>query len=41
MTWESNGLFIWRYLFDEVKKDNKRIEFEKTENTLVFTVDVD
>ena len=36
-----NGLFIWRYLFDEVKKDNKRIEFEKTENTLVFTVDVD
>ncbi|MFZ0328488.1 MAG: hypothetical protein WBQ25_07815 [Nitrososphaeraceae archaeon] len=32
---------IYQFLFDEVKEDNKRIEFEKTENTLAFTVDVD
>lgn len=34
---------LYQFLFDEVKKDNKtrRIEFEKTENTLAFTVDVD
>ena len=36
---------VYQFLFDEVKKDdyNKRriIEFEKTENTLAFTVDVD
>ncbi len=33
---------LYQFLFDEVKKDNKRrIEFEKTENTLTFTVDID
>jgi len=33
---------LYQFLFDDVKKDNKRrIEFEKTENTLAFTVDVD
>jgi hypothetical protein len=36
---------LYQFLFDEVKKDynEKRriIEFEKTENTLAFTVDVD
>jgi hypothetical protein len=33
---------LYQFLFDEVKKDNKRrIEFEITENTLVFTVDID
>ena len=33
---------LYQFLFDEVKKDNKRrIEIEKTENTLAFTVDVD
>jgi hypothetical protein len=34
---------LYQFLFDEVKKDNKtrRIEFEKTENTLAFTVDAD
>ena len=32
---------LYQFLFDEVKKDNKRkIEFEKTENTLAFTVDI-
>ena len=33
---------LYQSLFDEVRKDNKRIiEFEKTENTLAFTVDID
>jgi hypothetical protein len=33
---------LYQFLFDDVKKDNKRkIEIEKTENTLAFTVDVD
>jgi hypothetical protein len=32
---------LYQFLFDELKKDNKRrIEFEKIENTLAFTVDV-
>jgi hypothetical protein len=33
---------LYQSLFDDIKKDNKRkIEIEKTENTLAFTVDVD
>lgn len=32
---------LYQFLFDEVKKDKRRIEFEKTENTLAFTIDVD
>jgi hypothetical protein len=33
---------LYQFLFDDVNKDNKRkIEIEKTENTLTFTVDVD
>ena len=33
---------LYQFLFDEVKKDNKRrTEFEKTENTLAFIVDID
>jgi hypothetical protein len=33
---------LYQFLFDEVKKDDKRrIKFEKTENTIAFTVDVD
>jgi hypothetical protein len=32
---------LYQFLFDEVTKDKKRIEFEKTENTLAFTIDVD
>ena len=33
---------LYQFLFDDVNKDNKRkIEIEKTENTLAFTVDVD
>ena len=32
---------LYQFLFDEVKKDNKiRAKFEKTENTIAFTVDV-
>ena len=32
---------LYQFLFEELRKDNRRIEFEKTENTLAFTVDVD
>ena len=32
---------IYQFLFEELRKDKRRIEFEKTENTLAFTVDVD
>ena len=32
---------LYQFLFDELKKDKTRIEFEKTENTLAFTVDGD
>jgi hypothetical protein len=32
---------LYQFLFDELNENNKRIEFEKTENTLVFTVDID
>ena len=29
---------LYQFLFDEIRENNKRIEFEKTENTLAFTV---
>jgi hypothetical protein len=32
---------LYQFLFEELRKDKRRIEFEKTENTLAFTVDVD
>ena len=34
---------LYQFLFDDVKRTIKQeeYEFEKTENTLVFTVDVD
>ena len=32
---------IYQFLFEELRKDKRRIEFEKTENTVAFTVDVD
>jgi hypothetical protein len=42
--WSIYLVNLYQFLFDDIKKDdNKRriIEFEKTENTLAFTVDVD
>ena len=41
MKWSIYLANLYQFLFDEIKKENKRrIEFEKTENTLVFTVDI-
>ena len=41
MKWSIYLANLYQFLFDEVKKDKRRIEFEKTENTLAFTIDVD
>jgi hypothetical protein len=43
MKWSIYLANLYQFLFDEVKKDDnkRRIEFEKTENTLAFTVDID
>jgi hypothetical protein len=32
---------LYQLLFDELRKNKRRIEFDKTENTLAFTVDID
>lgn len=32
---------LYRFLFAELGKNKTKIEFEKTENTLAFTVDSD
>ena len=32
---------LYQFLFDELRKNKAKIEFEKTENTLAFTVDSD
>jgi hypothetical protein len=32
---------LYQFLFDELRKNKRRIEFDKTENTLAFTVDID
>ena len=40
--WSTYLASLYQFLFNELRKDNKkRLEFEKTENTLAFTVDVD
>ena len=31
---------LFQFLFDEVGQNNTRIEFDKTENTLAFTIDI-
>ena len=42
MKWSIYLANLYQFLFDEVNNDNKtRIEFEKTENTLSFTVAID
>jgi hypothetical protein len=42
MKWSIYLANLYQFLFDELKKDNKRrVEFEKTDNTLAFTVDID
>jgi hypothetical protein len=44
MKWSIYLASLYQFLFDEVKKDHNKsriIEFEKTENTLAFMVDVD
>jgi hypothetical protein len=38
MKWSIYLANLYQLLFDELNENNKRIEFEKTENTLVFTV---
>jgi hypothetical protein len=32
---------LYQFLFDELGENNRRIEFDKTENTLAFTIDSD
>ena len=41
MKWSIYLANLYQSLFDEVRKDRKIIEFEKTENTLAFTVEID
>ena len=38
MKWSVYLANLYQLLFDEINEDNKRIEFEKTENTLAFAV---
>ncbi len=44
MIWELNGLFtiylsnLYQFLFNELRKNKEKIQFEKTANTLAFTV---
>ena len=38
MKWSVYLANLYQFLFDEISENNKRIEFEKTENTLAFTV---
>ncbi|HEY7107882.1 MAG TPA: hypothetical protein VH415_00490 [Nitrososphaeraceae archaeon] len=38
MKWSIYLANLYQLLFDELNENNKRIEFEKTENTLAFTV---
>ncbi|HEY7570308.1 MAG TPA: hypothetical protein VH796_02965 [Nitrososphaeraceae archaeon] len=38
MKWSIYLASLYQLLFDELDGNNKRIEFQKTENTLVFTV---
>jgi hypothetical protein len=38
MKWSIYLANLYQFLFDELNENNKRIEFEKTENTLAFTV---
>jgi hypothetical protein len=32
---------LYQFLFDELGQNKRRIEFDKTENTLAFTIDSD
>ena len=32
---------LCKSLFDELRQNKERIEFDKTENTLAFTIDTD
>jgi hypothetical protein len=38
MKWSIYLANLYQLLFDELNENNKRIEFQKTENTLAFTV---
>jgi hypothetical protein len=38
MKWSIYLANLYQLLFDELNENNKRIEFEKTENTLAFTI---
>jgi hypothetical protein len=38
MKWSIYLANLYQFLFDEISENNKRIEFDKTENTLAFTV---
>jgi predicted AlkP superfamily phosphohydrolase/phosphomutase len=38
MKWSVYLANLYQFLFDEISENNKRIEFEKTENTLAFRV---
>ena len=38
MKWSIYLANLYQFLFDELNENNKRIEFEMTENTLAFTV---
>jgi hypothetical protein len=38
MKWSIYLANLYQLLFDGINGDNKRIEFEKTENTLAFAV---
>jgi hypothetical protein len=41
MKWSIYLAYLYQFLFSELNENSKRIEFEKTENTLAFTVNCD